>query len=204
MSFELNALIRRLESAQARQNESFNHASGGRSLAFGGGFAHARGDGHPLNQALGLLDPVTEAELEAVEAFLGAPTVLELSPGADPGFWPLLARWGYRLHQFQQQLARQLDRIEAPPPAFEIRPIRPEESELQAKVVGAGFFDQEDWRGLDPPFSMPDAVAGSLRYLALVEGEPAGGATLGWVEGVAMLSGDAVLPRFRGRVSRRP
>ena len=94
MAYDLPSLARRLERAQALQNERFNQAAGGRSLAVGGGFAHFRGEGHPLNQALGLIGPVAEPELEAVEAFLGAPTVLELSPGADPSLWILLARRG--------------------------------------------------------------------------------------------------------------
>ena len=199
MSFDLNALIHRLESAQARQNDRFNLASGGRSLAIGGGFAHFRGEGHPLNQALGLVEPISEADLEKVEAQLGFPTVLELTPGADAGLWPLLAARGYRVHQFQQQLTRHLDALECPERTFEIRPIQHGESDLHARVVGAGFSGWDDWRTFDPHFAMPEGVAGARHYLAFIEGEPAGGATLGWDDGVAMLSGDAVLPRFRGR-----
>ena len=199
MPFDLNALIHRLERAQARQNDRFNLASGGRSLAVGGGFAHFRGECHPLNQALGLVEPISESALEEVEAFLGSPAVLELSPGADPGLWPLLASRGYRVHQFQQQWVRGLDGLDAVEAGFEIRPIREGESDLQSRIVGAGFCERDDWRGFDPPFMAPDGVEGCLRYLVFVEGEPAGGATLGWNDGVAMLGGDAVLPRFRGR-----
>lgn len=199
MSFDLNALIHRLESAQARQNDRFTRAAGGRSLAVGGGFAHFRGPGHPLNQALGLIKPIPEEDLEEAEAFLGHPAVLELTPGADAGLWPLLAARGYRLNQFQQQLVRGLEPLEEGDAAFEIRPVRPGESDLQARVVGAGFFEREDWQSVDPPFAVPEGVPGCLRYLAVVDGEPAGGATLGWNDGVALLSGDAVLPRFRGR-----
>ena len=57
MSHDFLSLARRLERAQALQNERFNQASGGRSLPVGGGFAHFRGEGHPLNQALGLIGP---------------------------------------------------------------------------------------------------------------------------------------------------
>ncbi len=202
MSFDLNALSRRLEGAQALQNEQFNRASGGLSRPLGGGFAHFRGEGHPLNQALGLVDPVAEAELAEAEAFLGLgghPVVLELSPAADPALWPLLAARGYRLHQFQQLLARPLPAPEPLPAPFEIRVIGDEESELMARVVFAGFTGRDDWEGLDVPFSTPSGVSGSWRFLALVDGEPAGGATLGVFDGVSLLSGDAVLPRFRGR-----
>ncbi len=198
MSSDLDRLIRHLESAQAQQNDGFNRASGGRSRPIGGGFAHWRGEGHPLNQALGLIDPVTDGELGAIEAFLGAPTVLELSPGADPGLWPLLARRGYRLGQFQQLLTRDLVDVPPPDPSAEVRPAGPGEAELQVRVVGAGFGDTDAWQAFEPPFSLPDGVPGCQRYLALVQGEPAGGATLGWIGDVALLSGDAVLPRFRG------
>ena len=199
MPFDLIPLIHRLERAQARQNDRFNLAAGGRSFAVGGGFAHFRSEGHPLNQALGLVESIPESALQEVEAFLGAPTILELSPGADPGLWPLLASRGYRVHQFQQQWVRNLDGLDAAGSAFEIRPIRAGESELQSRLVGAGFFGRDDWRTFDPPFGAPEGVTDCLRYLAFIEGEPAGGATLGWNDGVAMLSGDAVLPRFRGR-----
>ena len=49
------------------------------------------------------------------------------------------------------------------------------------------------------PFGVPVGVEGAFSFLAFVEGEPAGGCTLGLVDGIALLSGDAVLPRFRGR-----
>jgi GNAT superfamily N-acetyltransferase len=202
VSFDLNTLIRRLEQAQGRQNDRFTLASGGQSLAVGGGFVHSRGEGHPLNQALGLVDPIAESELEKVETLLGRgghSIVLELSPGADPTLWSLLAARGYRVHQFQQQLACRLGEVENPDPTFEIRPILTGEAELQAKVVGAGYFETDEWSTFNPPFEMPAEVEGCLRYLAFVGGKPAGGATLGWNDGVAMLSGDAVLPGYRGR-----
>jgi GNAT superfamily N-acetyltransferase len=191
-------LARRLERAQAVQNDRFNAASGGRSLPVGGGFAHFRGAGHPLNQALGLIAPLSETELQAVEAFLGSPTVLELGPAADPALWPLLARRGYRVHQFQQLWVRALGG-EPHATAAGIRPAEPGEADLYARVVSGGFFERDDWRDVEPPFPMPLGLPEAWGFLAFVEGEPAGGAMLGLVDGVALLSGDAVLPRFRGR-----
>src|SRR5512133_1602827 len=195
---DLTSLARRLERAQALQNERFNQAAGGRSLPVGGGFAHFRGEAHPLNQALGLIDPITGPELEAVEAFLGSPTILELSPAADPALWPLLARRGYRLHQFQQLWVRALDGGEAPPSAA-VRRAEPAEALLYNRVVCAGFLGRDDWRKLEPPFEVPLDTSDAWGFLAFVDGEPAGGGMLGIVEGVALLSGDGVLPRYRGR-----
>jgi GNAT superfamily N-acetyltransferase len=199
MSHAFLQLVRRLERAQAIQNERFNQAAGGRSLPVGGGFAHFRGDAHLLNQALGLLEPVTEAELVAVEAFLGAPTVLELSPAADPGLWPLLARRGYRLHQFQQLWMRPMGRDEPPPIAGLIHVASAGEAELYNQIVCAGFLSRDDWRNLEPPFRVSLEAQDAWGFLAFADGQPAGGGMLGIVEGVALLSGTGVIPRFRGR-----
>ncbi|WP_257312054.1 GNAT family N-acetyltransferase [Geothrix fuzhouensis] len=199
---DLTSLARRLERAQAFQNERFNQAAGGRSLPVGGGFAHFRGEGHPLNQALGLIEAVTEPDLKAVEAFLGAPTVLELSPGADPSLWPLLARRGYRLHQFQQLWMRPLCEVE-PTPLPTIRIAGPGEVSLFNRIVSAGFLERDDWSDLEPPFEASLEVDDAWGFLAFVNGEPAGGGMLGIVDGVALLSGDGVLPRYRGRGLQR-
>lgn len=199
MSHDFLSLARRLEHAQALQNERFNQASGGRSLPVGGGFAHFRGEAHPLNQALGLVEPVTEADLAAVEAFLGAPTVLELSPAADPSLWPLLAGRGYRLQQFQQLWVRSLPSAEGPVWAPQVRMAEAAEADLYNRIVCAGFMERNDWRDLDPPFKVSFEVPEAWGFLAFVDGEAAGGGMLGIVEGVALLSGDGVIPRFRGR-----
>ncbi|MBP1771258.1 MAG: hypothetical protein H6P99_421 [Holophagaceae bacterium] len=199
MSQDFQALVRRLERAQAMQNERFNQAGGGQSLPLGGGFAHFRGVGHPLNQALGLLEPMAEADLDAVEAFLGQPTVLELSPGADPELWAQLARRGYRLHQFQQLWTRALEPQDSLTPAPGIRLADPSESDVFNQVVCAGFLERDDWRDLTPPFEVSLDTPGAWGFLAFLEGQPAGGAMLGIVDGVALLSGDGVIPSCRGR-----
>lgn len=199
MSQAFQALARRLERAQALQNERFNLAVGGRSMPVGGGFAHFRGEAHPLNQALGLIDPVTEAELASLESFLGSPTVLELSPGADPSLWALLAQRGYRLHQFQQLWVRPLAGFEVVSMVPDVRVAGPREADLYNRVVCAGFMDRDDWQTFEPPFRASLEVADAWGVLVFVDGQPAGGGMLGIVEGVALLSGSSVLPRFRGR-----
>ncbi|GLH74206.1 hypothetical protein GETHLI_27080 [Geothrix limicola] len=199
MAQDIQALARRLERAQALQNERFNQAAGGRSLPVGGGFAHFRGEAHPLNQALGLIEPVDEAELVAVEAFLGVPTVLELSPGADPGWWSLLAQRGYRLHQFQQLWTRALTDQDATGLSPEIRIAGAGEAELYNRIVCAGFLERDDWQDLEPPFRTSLQVEDAWGFLVFMEGQPAGGGMLGLVDGIALLSGTSVLPRFRGR-----
>ncbi len=199
MSHDFLALVRRLERAQALQNERFNAAVGGQSLPLGGGFAHFRGEGHPLNQALGLVEAISTADLTAIEAFLGAPTVLELSPGADPSLWPLLAERGYRVQQFQQLWMCPLtDAADASTPA-QVRVAEPSEADLYNRIVCASFLECDDWRTLEPPFRVSLEVPEARGFLAFADGEPVGGGMLGIVDGVALLSGDGVLPRHRGQ-----
>jgi GNAT superfamily N-acetyltransferase len=199
MSNDYLVLARRLERAQALQNDRFNAASGGRSLPVGGGFAHFRGQGHPLNQALGLVDPISASELAEVEAFLGSPTVLELSPAADPELWPLLASRGYRLHMFQQLWVRPLEGDLGAADPNQVRPADLSEADTFNRVVAGGFFERDDWRDFEPPFSTPLGLEQAWGFLAFAEGEPVGGGMLGLVDGVAILSGDGVIPRARGR-----
>lgn len=202
MPDSLTQVSRRLERAQAAQNDLLNRASGGISAPLGGGYAHVRGEGHPLNQALGLVDAISEAELIEAESLLagvgGHPVVLELSPAADPGLWPLLASRGYRVQAFQLLWARSLR--DAPPVAakVEIRIAVPDDERMFSQLVGAAFFDRDDWRDADPMFVTSLSVPGIIGCIAMVNGEPAAGAVLGMIDGVAMLSGDGVLPRFRG------
>lgn len=196
---DFQALARRLERAQALQNDRFNQADGGRSLPVGGGFAHFRGEAHPLNQALGLLEPLSEEELIGVEAFLGSPTVLELSPAADPSLWSLLASRGYRLQHFQQLWSRSLLDLAVRPPSALIRIAEPREADLYNRVVSAGFLERDDVQTLEPPFRVSLEVPDAWGFLAFVDDQPAGGGMLGIVDGVALLSGSSVIPRFRGR-----
>ena len=199
MSHDFLALVHRLERAQAFQNERFNEAAGGHSLPLGGGFAHFRGVGHPLNQALGLVEPLSEGDLAAMEAFLGAPTVLELSPGADPSLWAMLAERGYRLQQFQQLWIRALANAAEPPTTAQVRLAEPSEADLYNRIVCAGFLERDDWRDLEPPFRLSLEVRDAWGFLAFMDGEPAGGGMLGLLDGVALLSGDGVPPRHRGQ-----
>ena len=74
----------------------------------------ARGPGaSPRTPAQRLAEPACalsfDADLHAIEAFLGSPTVLDLSPAADPSLWRALAARGYALRQFQQMWFRTLD-----------------------------------------------------------------------------------------------
>ena len=71
------------------------------------------GVGSPLTQAvgLGMKGPVTEPEMERLEAFFevrGSPTQIDLCPLADPSMLELLSLRGYRLREFSNMLVRPL------------------------------------------------------------------------------------------------
>jgi GNAT superfamily N-acetyltransferase len=200
MHFDLNALMRRLESVQALQNRLFCLNAKGTDRPLGGGYALFHGPGHMLNQALGQIDPIDPVELDAVEVLLGQgdhPVLLELSPALDPGSWALLTEHKFRIHQFQQLLVHTLTTIPAAC-GIEVHSVHDEERSLTAQVVAACYSERDDWLDVDIPFSVP-TVPWSGLWLATVDGEPAGGGTLSVLEGVALLGGDGVLPRFRGK-----
>lgn len=211
---DLQSLCRRLEFAQASQNKAMaeaqarmNPESGALCERIGdpelGAFAVFLGPGHMLNQglALGLDGPMKDDDLEAMEAILGRPAVLELSAGADPGLYPMLQKRGYRLQMFQQVWMRELEELPADPaPEISVRPIRPGEEKCFASVVAAGFFERDELSEEGLEIMMPTTAAiGTTCFLALLGEEPIGACTVGLSEGVAALSGTSVRPGFRGR-----
>ncbi len=210
---DLQSLCRRLEFAQAAQNQAMaeaqarmNPESGARCERIGnperGAFAVYLGPGHMLNQglALGLDGPMKEEDLEALETILGRPTVLELSAGADPGLYILLSKRGYRLQMFQQVWMRELEELPSnPAPEIMVRPIEPGEEKRFASVVAAGFFDRDELSDDGLGIMLPTTEAkGTICFLAFLDNEPVGAGTVGIYEGTAALSGTSVRPKFRG------
>ena len=211
---DLQSLCRRLEFAQAAQNQAMaeaqtrmNPESNARCERVGsperGAFAVYLGPGHMLNQglALGLDGPMKEEGLEALEAILGHPTVLELSAGADPGLYRMLSKRGYRIQMFQQVWMRELEDLPPnPAPDVVVRPIEPGEEKLFASAVAAGFFERDELNNEGLGIMMPTTKAkGTTCFLAFIGDEPIGACTVGISDGVAALSGTSVRPSFRGR-----
>lgn len=218
MNATLNALCRRLEYAQANQNEAVAQAlsatqpkSGGRCTRLKGGYLLWLGPGHMLNQAiaLGLEEPLLEEDLAFIEAELGRgghPVTLELSPGADADLPGLLARRGFRIRAFQQVWMRSIESLVqiGPRKGLEIRIIRPEEARAFAQVVTAGFMELDEVAPEAAEGFLPTTAAeGTLCMLALLDGNPAAAGTVAISGEVAVLSGTSVLPRFRGQGLQR-
>lgn len=209
------ALVRELELAQATQNREYAAAlrrqkpeSGAGVLEVAGGFGIQAGPGSPLTQglAIGLSGPVSEAELQRLEEFLGrgsGPVQLELVPDAvDASFVPMLEARGYRLTEQQHTLIRSLAEPlpELRPTPVVVRTITPDEAERWSRTLGQGFSGQEDVPPELAELSLPTAASPSNRcYAAFLDGEMVGAGTLGRVGRVAVLSGTGVRAPYRRR-----
>ncbi|NVJ26375.1 MULTISPECIES: GNAT family N-acetyltransferase [Myxococcus] len=196
-------LARRLELAQAVQNRSATPPSG--VLEVAGGLALFNGPDSPLTQAvaLGLEGPVSAEDLDRVESHLGQAGGLlqiDLLPFAHPTLAQGLAQRGYQVGEFQQVLVRALPGSPTPPTVAEIRPLRDGEAEAFSRTVARGFLGREEVSDAEASLMMGTAtMPGTTCFLALVDGEPAGGGTVALHDGVATLSGTSVRERFRGR-----
>ncbi|WP_437274769.1 GNAT family N-acetyltransferase [Sorangium sp. So ce375] len=182
-----------------------------------GGSMAFDGDGSWGNFAVGLgLDgPVTGEDLDRLVAFYaarGAEPRIEVCPFAHGSLLRGLAERGFVLREFENVLARELAPDEdlralvpqAGPEGLEIVRIDPGD-DAQVRV----FIDvaTSGFRPADAPLSPAlfeitrrlVAHPGCDSYLALVNGEPAGGGSVEVSGEGAALFGASVLPRFRER-----
>ncbi len=153
------------------------------------------GVGSPITQTfgLGLFDPIGPAEMEKIESFFsgfGAEPLHEISPLADPALWPLLAERGYRPIEFTTILVRPTS-IALPDGESPVttRLIESGEEGLWARISAEGWGATEEVAAFVR--DLGDVVAcgaGSLCFLAELEGVPVGAAAMGLSEGVAHLA----------------
>jgi GNAT superfamily N-acetyltransferase len=200
----LAACSRAVATAMARTDPD----SGAAAIDVGGGVAIFAGKGSPLTQGLGmgLGGPVTEADLDAMEAHVCPDgqgwKQLELCPFAHPSLAALLARRGYRVHEWQLVWSRAVpvEPMAPPPPELTIRRVRPGEEDRYLRAVMAGFLETEDVPEDAIALLRPTASAERHElYLALLGSEAIGGASLSWADGVAFVNGSGVRPSFRRR-----
>jgi len=208
-------LARRLESTDAwvsllsAQIHAQLHPAGG-ALAepLGGGYAVFTGVGSPLTQAtgLGMKGPVTEGDMERLEAFFevrGSPTQIDLCPLADATLIEQLSLRNYLLRDFSSMLVRPLKEgsIRLPPAgALSVQQCTAGEDDLWARTVAQGFAENlfvsdESILVLKSLFHRPDSVC----LIAWLDGRPVGGGALAMHEGVAALYGASTLPSYRRR-----
>ncbi|HYH94350.1 GNAT family N-acetyltransferase [Hyalangium sp.] len=203
----LPALATRIERAQAAQNAACARASarGVPPLSIAGGEVIFAGPGSPLTQAVALAlgQEITAAELDQVEALLGrepGPMQIETCPFTHPSLLALLAERGYRISEFQQVLVRPVEPLESAPSGLEVRPLRPGEEEPWARGIFEAFTDSVPQDPALLQLMLPATRAeGTTCFIALIDGEPAGGGTVAVHDGIATLSGAGVKRAFRRR-----
>jgi GNAT superfamily N-acetyltransferase len=210
-------LARRIERAEADLISAATRAAAGRGAPgvtqrIAGGFACYADAGSPMNKVVGLgFDGVPDAqELDAVEAVFGAhgaPVAVEVSTLADPGVAALLTERGYRLVGFENVLGCRLP-VARTRSVIEVRRAAPGEYQAWVDVVVGGFA-QPDGVGVPSHEEFPHEVvaaamddmeqAGTVRYVAVCDGELAGGAGMRCTDGIAQMAGAATAPAFRRR-----
>lgn len=213
------ALAQRIERVEAQMiaNDSRaahrrNPEASGFLIAVAGGVASFAERDSPFNKVVGLgfSDvPSTDAlnEIESAFASRGAPVQIELSHLGDPALGTLLTERGYRLVSFENVLG--LDLRKKPervtPPGIEVRPSGDDEFDAWIDIVMEGAI-HPDTQGVATHEEFPrdvleraerDAAAGLTRYVALLGGVFAGGASFTMVDGIAALTGAATAPPHR-------
>lgn len=181
-------------------------SSGASVQKIAGGLSIFAGKGSPLTQglALGLAGPVTDKDLDALEAHLcpdgSGAHQLELSPFVDPSLPALLGRRGFRVQEWQLVWTRPVpSEPQQPPPAgLRVERVRPGQEELCLRTILAGFLETEEVPPEMVALMLPSASAAQHEsYLAWLGEEPIGGASLSWADGVAFVNGSGVRPAFR-------
>ncbi|TDW77827.1 GNAT family N-acetyltransferase [Kribbella pratensis] len=184
-------------------------------IPLAGGLASFADDDSPFNKVVGLgfdgvpADDVLD-EIEHAYAGVGAPVQVELPHLADPEIGIVLSRHGYRLESFENVLGIAIaDKYDVTlPDGIEIRPSGDDELDLwlnlMADAVAVPDTQGVPWREEFPRDTYieaeRDAAAADItRYIAVLNGEIAGGAGLRTTGGVAQFAGAATLPGHRRR-----
>jgi GNAT superfamily N-acetyltransferase len=184
-------------------------------MPIAGGLATFAEPGSPVNKVagLGFAGLPSSSDLDEIErafAARGADVQVELSHLGDSRIGVLLTARGYRLTSFENVLGRALDGEVEPvtPPGVEVRRSGEDEFDAWLDVVADGFA-HPDTQGVPSHEDFPRdviaraerdfAAAGAVRYLALRDTVPAGGAGLRIADGVAQLTGSATAPAHRRR-----
>jgi ribosomal protein S18 acetylase RimI-like enzyme len=218
------ALAGRIDRAEARLCAEFADLVARRyperrvlTVPLAGGLAVYAGPGAPMNKVIGigLGQALTEdalARVEAEWAARGEPVRVELSTLDDGAIARMLTSRGYRLLGFENQLAIALDATGSPPdslPVPSIERLAPEaEVDTWIGVTVEGFAHPDEGPlptespqhdALQGIFRDLARLNGLVRYLARVDGVPAGAASMRIDERLAQLAGAATPPRFRRR-----
>jgi GNAT superfamily N-acetyltransferase len=215
MYFVTIDVARRLEDAQlwrsihyVRAQARLRPEAGSAIEPIGGGYALFAGLGSPVNtvRGLGMHGPASPADIEQAEAFFrdrAETPRIDVCPLADASLSTLLARRGYILSHFMNVLARPLDDTVLayiPPREIAITEATLDQLDLWMHVTAQGFTGRDD-----PPADVftvlgPNTYSeAGVRFLAWIDGQPAGGGGMYLHDGVAEMGGASTRPAFRRR-----
>lgn len=197
-------------------------AAGGGVVAvdpIAGGYAVLARPGLPTNKVAGcgFGDPLDLDALTAIEATWwarGEPVRFELATLAAPSLHRALAGRGYLLDGFEHVLVRRLGPADAHAAAaagVTVEEVTAATAADWLRVSIDGFGHPDGASPLDAPIPtevlatiFTDLAAATLpRYLARVDGVPAGIASARYADGVVQLCGAATAPAFRRRGVQR-
>ncbi|HLL23671.1 MAG TPA: GNAT family N-acetyltransferase [Kofleriaceae bacterium] len=199
-------LAARIDRVEARISRAIAAAIPGSSVIdVDGGVAVFTRPGSPINKIVGagFDGPLDEAELARAEAVWPEPVRIELATLASPEAAAQLSARGYRLLGFENMLVRPL--VEEAAPAHE---VRTDDDAAWMRILVDGFVEGDGTGALVDTFArealeqvMRDFMnaKGFARYVAYLDGQPVGAATLRVDDGIAILAGAATLPLARRR-----
>lgn len=201
----------RVEHAIADERRAFARStakteSAAAVLEVGGGCAVFTGPNLFSNRAfaLGLTKELSASELDEIESFYderGYRTDIEVASMADPGLLELLAERGYRLRRFRNIYARRLPPAEvavAVSTGIGVDPVGLDGSVWSSILIdGFGYEQAEAIERVTAWNRALLRVDGLTAFVATVQGEPAGSASVLVRDGIAVLGGAATLPRLR-------
>ena len=240
--FASRELSQSLELAEAIGSSRFVEArarvfpdSGATWIEVAGARAMYDGATSPLTQTfgLGLFQPATAADLDAIEAFYaerGAAVFHEVSPLADAGLPALLAGRGYRPCEFTSVMYRPIDLgglkapfdpaglkacttseactteaevVQAFRPAITVRLVEKGEEEIYARTAAAGWSEFGVSDFVLEIGRVSGQVEGLRLFLAELDRRPIGAGALGLNGTVAHLAGASTIPDGRNRGAQR-
>jgi GNAT superfamily N-acetyltransferase len=187
-------LARRLEKFQAAVCAEF----GQEILEVGDGRAVFAGVGSPVTQAIGV-----DSDVERIESFFferGADSIIQVTPWSSREFLDALTARRYRFHEFENVFARPLSPARAQAESIDIRIAG--DLKTWTRIAAEAFATPEMSADFLEEVMSPLAHAKSARcYLAYVDGEPAGSASmfLSTEQRVAGLFGAGTRPHYRRR-----
>ena len=213
-----HALSRRLERTEGAVCASFvtarmavEPAHGASWQDFAGTYAMYDGVGSPMTQTfgLGVFEPTTTAQLEAIEAYFtsrGAPTNHKVSPfaGVDP--LALLVARGYQPLEFSTVLVQPLTAAHVPPApgALHVGRLAPERRAAWVEAsVGGWAADAETAAFIRGLAEASTANAAMTQYLVERDGTVIATGSLGIHGDVALLAGASTIPTARGLGAQR-